>query len=100
MTEAKKEKYRRVRGAILKLLAHQHPGPIDFKVLHYLLDDLRYTITEEELESHIVYLADKKFVVRETRKSSGVEIEMITVSPDGLDVLDGFREDIGIDTRF
>lgn len=100
MTEARKEKYRRIRGAILKLLAHQHPGPIDFKVLHYLLDDLRYTITEEELDSHIVYLAEKGFVKRDTRKSSGIEIVMVTISPGGLDVLDGFYSDIGIDTRF
>jgi hypothetical protein len=98
--EAKKEKYRRIRGAILKLLAHQHPGPVDFKVLHFLLDDLRYTITEEELESHIVYLSGKAFVCRETRESTGVRIEMVTITPQGLDVLDGFTKDVGVDTRF
>jgi hypothetical protein len=59
MPEAKKERYRRIRGAILKLLAHEHPGAIDVKVLHFLLDDLRYTITEEELESHLVCLEEK-----------------------------------------
>lgn len=98
--EAKKERYRRIRGAILKFLAHEHPGPLDFKVLHFLLDDLKYNITEEELESHIVYLADKGFVKRETRKSTGVEIEMVTATPKGLDVLDRFVEDVGVDVRF
>lgn len=100
MTEAKKERYRRIRGAILKLLAHEHPNPIDVKVLHFLLDDLGYTITEEELDSHLVYLAEKDCVRMEKRKSTGVEIRMVVVAPKGLDVLDGFMDDCGVDTRF
>jgi len=101
MTDAKKERYRRIRGAILKLLAHEHPGPLDFKVLHFLLDDLGYTITEEEMESHLAYLADpKKECVRiERRKSTGLEITLVFITGTGLDVLD-FKGDIGVDTRF
>lgn len=98
--EAKKERYRRIRGAILKLLAHEHPGAIDMKVLHFLLDDLRYTITEEELESHVTYLSGKGYVVRESRESTGVRLEMATITPSGLDVLDGFEADVGVDVRF
>ncbi len=98
--EAKKERYRRIRGALLKLLVHEHPGPVDFKVLHHLLDDLRYTITEEELESHIVYLAGKDFVSIQTRETTGVRIEMVTITPKGIDILDGFTKDVGVDTRF
>ena len=99
MAEAKKERYRRIRGTILKLLAHVHPGPLDIKVLHFLLDDLGYPITEEELESHIAYLEDKKFAKRELRKTSGVKIEMIKISADGLNLLDGFTDDVGVDVR-
>ncbi len=102
MTDAKKERYRRIRGAILKLLAHEHPGAIDIKVLHFLLDDLGYTMTEEEMESHLAYLADadKKCVRVEKRKSTGVEIKMVVITPKGLDVLDGFSEDCGVDVRY
>jgi hypothetical protein len=98
--EAKKERYRRIRGAILKLLAHEHPGPIDFVVLHRLLDDLRYTITEEELESHLAYLQEKKYVRLDRRKAAGMDIVMATITADGLDVLDNFNLDCGIDPRF
>lgn len=98
--DAKKERYKRIRGAMLKLLAHQHPGPIDSKVLYFLLDDLKYSITEEEYKSHITYLDEKGLVRVETRKTSGVAIEMLVITSRGLDVLDGFIEDVGVDIRF
>ena len=100
--DPKKERYRRVRGAILKLLAYEHPGSIDLKVLHFSLDNLGYTITEEELRSHLDYLEKKRpsLLILETRKSGRVEIEMATITPDGLDILDEFKIDPGIDTKF
>ena len=98
--DAKKERYRRIRGAILKMLAYEHPRPVDSNVIHLLLDDLRYSVTEEECQSHITYLAEKGFLHRECRKGSGVKLEMVTISPAGLDVLDGFVQDVGVDTRF
>jgi repressor of nif and glnA expression len=98
--DPKKERYRRIRGAILKLLACEHPGPIDFMVMHRLLDDLRYTITEEEMRSHLTYLEEKGCVKFERRKTGSVEIEMLTVTAEGLDVLDGFEPASGIDVRF
>ncbi len=100
MTEAKKERYRRIRGAILKMLAYEHPRPVDSKVLHVLLDDLDYTMTDEECQSHIVYLAEKGFVHIGRRKCGNVSLEMVTISPKGLDVLDGFVGDVGVDVRF
>lgn len=102
MSEAKKERYRRIRGAILKFLAHEHPAPLDFKVLQFLLDDIGYTITEEELDSHLVYLADpqKECVRMERRTTTGVEIKLIFITKIGLDVLDGFEPDCGVDVRF
>ena len=102
MTDAKKERYRRIRGAILKLLAHEHPGSIDLKVLHFLLDDLKFTMTEEELDSHLAYLAEPpgECIRIDGRKSTGVEIKMVTITRKGLNVLDGFDNDCGVDVRF
>lgn len=100
MGETRKERYRRIRGAVLKLLAHQHPGPLDFKEIHFLLDDLDLTIREEELRSHLSYLKEKGFVKIEERKSGGILIEMVRITADGLNILDGFQKDIGIDVRF
>lgn len=98
--DAKKEQYKRIRGAILKLLAHQHPGTVDAKVLYFLLDDLRLSITGEEFQSHIGYLVEKQFIKKEMRKTSGVKIEMMIITSLGLDVLDGFVPAIGIDVEF
>ncbi|MFA7465190.1 MAG: hypothetical protein WCY54_09060 [Syntrophales bacterium] len=100
MTDAKKERYRRIRGAILKLLAHEHPHAIDSKVLHFLLDDIGYTMPEEEMESHLAYLEEKKCLRVEKRKSTGLELRMIVISANGLDILDNFKQDCGVDVRF
>lgn len=98
--DPKKERYRRIRGAILKLLAHQHPGAIDDKVLFFLLDDLRYSCSNEEFESHVSYLDEVDLVRAEIRKTGGVEIRMFKISAKGLNVLDGFDSDPGVDVNF
>jgi len=107
--DPKKEGYRKIRGLILKLLAYKHgesidekPGSMDINVLHFHLDDLGYSIPPEELRSHLYYLEDKKppLVKLEKRKAGRLEIVMIAITPDGLDILDGFKPDPGIDTNF
>jgi hypothetical protein len=85
---------------LLKLLVHQHPHPLDVKVLYVLLDDLKYSISEEEFGSHIAYLVDKGYAKKDIRKTASIKIEMITITPDGIDLIDGFREDCGVDVRF
>jgi len=100
MVEARTEKYRRIRGAILKLLAGEHPGSVDFMVLRTLLDRLGYPTTKEEALSHVVYLEDAALVRRETRKVGRVEIIMLIITGKGLNVIDGFIDDVGINTEF
>lgn len=99
--DTKKEQYRRVRGLILNLLAKEDPRTVDAKVLHYLLDDLRYTITEEEFLSHMKYLAEGGLVRRESRASGGVEVVFYAITREGMNLVDGFGPpDVGIDVRF
>jgi hypothetical protein len=101
MAETKKERYRRIRGTLLNLLAHQHPGPLEFKELHFLLDDMGYAITGDELRSHVSYLEEGNFVSVDKRKTGGVEFEMIRISNKGLNILDGFGVgDNGVDAKF
>lgn len=100
MPEAKKERYRRIRGAILKLLACEHPKWVDGKVLYFLLDDLNMTISEEEFESHLAYLEERGLIKKEERKSGKLKLSMLLISSKGLDVLDGFENEVGVDTRF
>ena len=100
MMDAKKEKYRRIRGAILKVLADAHPGAMDSKVLYYLLRDVRYTMTEDEFLSHTVYLAELNCLRKEEPSAGGVTLTMYVITPQGLNFLDGFAADVGVDVRF
>lgn len=100
MTEPKKEKYRQIRGSILQLLAHQHPGPLTIKEILFLLDDLGLTITEEELRSHLAYLEEKGLIKTEERTAGGITREMVRITADGLNVLDKFTKDVGVNVEF
>ena len=95
--DPKKERYRRIRGWILKFLAEEHPASIEVSTIHHLLDDLRYTISREECESHISYLCEKAFARKESRGLAGKEIVMVTITPEGLDLLDVFTKDVGVE---
>ena len=98
--DVRREKYRRVRGVILKFLATAHPGAVDSRVLYHLLDDVRYTITEDEFLSHTIYLAELGYIRKEERKATGVAVTMYIITPQGLNLLDGFVSDVGVDVRF
>jgi len=98
--DANKERFRRIRGLILKLLVKEHPKPTDLKVLYCLLDDLRYAITDEEFASHLAYLEGKGYVSQSSRKTSGVEIVFCSITPHGIDIVDGFKDDVGVDVSF
>lgn len=102
MTNNERQRFRRVRGYILKILAEEHPRPVDKMVLHAVLDNMDYTISMEELESHICYLADpqKDYVRSETR--ARFNIVMVQITSKGLDLLDGFqpeKTDPGVNTE-
>jgi hypothetical protein len=90
----------RDRGSVLKLLAYQHPAPLEMKEIHSLLDHLRLTITDEEMRSHVCYLKEKGFLTVEERKAGGLQVEMVRITAVGLDVLDRFREDVGVSVEF
>jgi hypothetical protein len=100
MMDVKREKYRRIRGAILKFLADAHPGAIDSKVLHHLLDDVRYTMTEDEFLSHAIYLTELGYARKEERGAADMAVTMYVVTARGLNLLDGFTADVGVDVRF
>ncbi len=93
---AKTESIRRLRGAILKALVAEHPNYVDSKVLHVILVELGYRLTTGECSGHLSYLGGKGYVESEKRKASGIELEMAVITPMGIDLLDGFKEDIGI----
>jgi DNA-binding transcriptional ArsR family regulator len=101
MSDPKKEKYRQIRGSILQLLAHQHPGPLEIREILFLLDDLDLAITQEELRSHLSYLEEKRLIKIEERVAGGIKREMVRITADGLNVLDKFGPgDVGVNVDF
>ena len=99
-----REKYKRVRGLILKMLAFEHPRALDDMVLYALLDDMGYPISQEEYRSHLAYLEDetKGYLEEKKKKAKGVEIVFVKITPKGLDLLDHFTPecDPGVDVNF
>ena len=96
MTEILKERYRRIRGMILRILIKWHPAPLELDEIHAFLDDLSYSITKEELCSHLAYLEEPGYIKIESRKADGVEIKKIKIMKKGMDIVDGFGKDVGI----
>ena len=100
MTEIQKERYRKIRGNILRVLVKWHPAPLNSKEIHIFLDDLGYPITKEELESHLAYLEEAGYIRMEKRKTEGFEVWKVGITKKGIDIIDKFASDIGIDVRF
>ena len=100
MGETSKERYRLVRGLILKFLVKEHPGPLYIDEILLLLDDLGFAITREELLSHLSYLEEGILIRIEKRIFGEIEFRKIFITRNGINVLDGFIKDVGIDVRF
>ena len=94
-----KQTYRVVRGTILKILVKEFPRPVDSKALLFTLRDLGTELSAKELSGHTEYLSAKDYIAASKRSISGINIEMLTATPAGLDVVDEFDKDIGISTE-
>jgi hypothetical protein len=81
---------------ILRILIKWHPAPLEVDEIHVFLDDLRYSITKEELSSHLSYLEEPGYIKIENRKADGIEIKKIKIMKKGIDIVDGFSNDVGI----
>lgn len=98
--DTRTERFKRIRGAMLKMLAKEHPGSVDHQVLTALIEELGFDIDEKECQGHVEYLAEKGYAKKEKRKAGGIEIILVTISAKGLDLLDNLTEDVGVDVRF
>jgi hypothetical protein len=99
MDKIKRERFRKVRGLILYSLVRAYPAPLDYYEIRCFLDDLRYTITEEELIFHLAYLKEGKLVEIEERGRGEIKRELVRATRDGINVRDGRIQDIGIDVE-
>ena len=97
MAEPNKERYRIVRGLILRFLSKVHPAPLYITEILLLLDDLGFAVTKEELTSHIAYLEEGKLIKVEKSVYGTIEFVKIFATRNGLNINNGFDTDIGID---
>ncbi len=99
MEKLKKERYRKIRGLILYVLVKAYPAPMDHYEIRCFLDDLRYTISEEELKFHLAYLEEAKCIEPRAVERAGMSRQMVKATREGINVNDGRVEDIGIEVR-
>lgn len=92
------QKHEIARGKIVKILAPEHPHPIDSVMLRRLLDDFGISVTEDAMTSYIAYLEERGYVRTETRKHTG--IVMVFATAKGLDLIDGRIDDEGVEVGF
>jgi len=92
-------KNRRIRIALLELLRTAYPGALDQRALMFAMDNLGYPMLEGELSAHLSYLKEKGYVSAHERRGEGYEVSFAFLTAGGWDLLDGIRQDGGVDTR-
>ncbi|MBI2957013.1 MAG: hypothetical protein HYY26_06865 [Acidobacteria bacterium] len=92
---------RRLRGAILALLAEQSPERLNADVLLGVLERLHYDVTARELAAALAYLRSRGYVEFEELRSRELpalpRIVRVGITAQGADVVDGTTEDPGVD---
>ncbi len=96
---------RRLRGAVLTLLAEQAPERVDADVLLGVLERLHYDATARELAAELEYLRQRGYVqfeiagTRESRRAeaSRRRITAIGITDRGADLVEGTLSDAGVD---
>ena len=92
---------RRLRGAVLSLLAEESPQRLNADVLLGVLERLHYDVTSKELAAALEYLRSRAYVEFEELRSREFpalpRIIRVGLTAQGADVVDGTTEDPGVD---
>lgn len=80
-----------IRGKILNYLALIYPKPATLQLLQGELDIFGYPVPVEELNFHIAYMAEKKFVSASLARGpqSKQDITLVRITARGIDYFDG-----------
>lgn len=91
---------RRLRGAILELLAEESPERLNADVLLGVLERLHYDVTARQLSAALAYLRSRDYVEFEelrSRQAPHLRIVRVGLTAQGADVVEGTTADPGID---
>lgn len=84
-----------IRLQILKILAPEYPKTIDFDILRRVLANWGYALDKDKLAGYLAYLTEKGCVRVEVKSDFG--FTLVSITSNGLDVLDGRRPECGIE---
>jgi len=92
---------RRLRGAVLSLLAEESPQRLNADVLLGVLERLHYDVTARELAAALAYLRSRNYVEFEELRSRQLpglpRIIRVGITAPGADVVEGTTDDPGLD---
>jgi len=92
---------RRLRGAVLALLAEESPQRLNADVLLGVLERLHYDVTARELAAALSYLRSRGYVEFEELRSRELpalpRMVRVGITAKGADVVDGTADDPGVD---
>jgi hypothetical protein len=92
---------RRLRGAVLALLAEETPERLNADVLLGVLERLHYDVTSKELAAALEYLRSRGYVEFEELRSREFpalpRIIRVGLTAQGADVVDATTDDPGVD---
>ncbi len=92
---------RRLRGAVLSLLAEESPNRLNADVLLGVLERLHYDVTARELAAALAYLRSRDYVEYEELRSRQLpglpRLIRVGITARGADLVEGTLEDPGID---
>lgn len=88
------EKHNQIREYILKILAPEHPRPVDAVIVRRCLANFNYPMDADTLGSYLAYLEERGYV--RVEKIKNYDIVMVSITADGLDILDRRIKDRGV----
>jgi len=92
---------RRLRGAVLSLLAEESPQRLNADVLLGVLERLHYDVTSRELAAALAYLQSGGYVEYEELRSRELpglpRLIRVGITARGADLVDATSDDPGID---
>ena len=87
-----------LRGNILKIAYEAMPLGAGFTLVKIVLDNLHLDFNEEEIKRAAFYLVEKDLVKiqKVENKQQGIDRDIVSITPLGIDVQDGLSEVAGI----
>lgn len=84
-----------IRRRILDILAPEYPKTVDGIILQRVLANFGHPMDTEKLKSYLAYLEERRCVT--VKEVKDTDIFMAAITADGLDVIDGRKNERGIE---